>query len=260
MKSIHLFLVSLAVILFLQACGEKQNTQQQESPVAGKQSDDDPSLPFDKRLKQFIERKLNTRNGENYRLKIYEEHLNDDGVPDVLITVNRLENALKTAEEKNEVNKSSTIGFFGDHNYFIYYSSKTDRFSDPVKIASSPQRELGITFENISSSRHKDVLIDYSIRNSQFRKVFLFIGDKPVYAFHWKLYDGWGTDELEAYCFEFGTGAYSEVKDIIVYEGTMKNIGKDDDYYTIDPEIECTGKLVKRFFYNSRDGKYYTPN
>ena len=127
-------------------------------------------------------------------------------------------------------------------------------------MASSPQRELGITFANISSDKHKDVMMDYTIRNSQFRKVFLFIDDKPVYSFHWKLYDGWGTDELEAYCFDFGTGSYSETKDIIIYRGVMKNIGKDDDYYSIEPQIECTDKLVKRFFFNTQDRQYYTPN
>lgn len=258
MKSMRMIIFLLAGFFFLAGCGGEQ--EREEDTVAQKQSDDDPSLPFDERLKKHIERKLNTRHGENYRLKIYEEHLNDDGKTDVLITVNRLENAIKTAEEKNKVKKSASIGFYGDHNYIIYYSSKTNTFSEPIVLASSPQRELGITFENISSSKYKDIVVDYAIRNSQFRKVFLLINDRPNYAFHWKLYDGWGTDELEAYCFEYGTGSYSEVKDIIVYKANMKNIGKEDDYNTIEPEINCTDQLVKRFFYNSKDGKYYTPN
>lgn len=260
MKSIQILPVVLSGFLFLAGCSGSDQPAQTENPVMENPGDDDPSLPFDERLKQFVERKLNTRPGENYRLSLYEEHLNDDGVLDVLITVNRLENAIQTAEENKQVNKSSEIGFFGNHNYFIYYSSITKQFFGPIRMASSPQRELGITFANISSDKHKDVMMDYTIRNSQFRKVFLFIDDKPVYSFHWKLYDGWGTDELEAYCFDFGTGSYSETKDIIIYRGVMKNIGKDDDYYSIEPQIECTDKLVKRFFFNTQDRQYYTPN
>ncbi len=242
----------------LVSCGGE--TKKEENVVLNKESDDDLSLPFDQRIKNHVERKIDITQGENYSLKVYEDHLNDDNKLDYVITINRFENALKKAKVENNVARSSELGFFGEHNYIVYYSSITNKFSDPIPFGSSPQRELGISFENISSDKHKDVLVDYSIRNSQFRKVFLFMNDKPIYAFHWQLYDGWGTDKLEAFCFEYGKGSYSDVKDIILRKATMKNISSTDDYYKITPEIECTDVLVKRFFFNSRDGKYYTPN
>lgn len=261
MKSAYIFipLITSFVLFSLSGCGGQKQTEEETQEVR-QQNEDDPSLPFDERLKNYIERKLNTRPGENYALKIYEEHLNDDEKKDMVITVNRFENAIKTAEEKNLVTKSATIGFFGDHNYMIYYSSKTNTFTPPFIIASTPQRELSIAFENISSEKYKDIIVDYAIRNSQFRKVYLMIDDLPYYVFQWKLYDGWGTDQLEAYCFEYGTGSYSEMKDIIINKANMKNIGKDDDYNTIEPEIICTNQLIKRFFFNAQDRKYYTPN
>jgi hypothetical protein len=249
-------LYALVSTLFI-SCSENKND---DESVIKQESIDDPSKPFDERVKTWVERKINTRPGENYTLKTYEEDLNDDGKKDVIITVNRLENALLKAKEEGNTNKLAQIGFFGDHNYFIYYSSITNTFSEPVKMTSSPQRELNVTFENISSSSHKDIVVDYTIRNSQFRKIFLVLEDKLIYSFQWKLYDGWGTDQLEAYCFSYDKGSYSEVKDIVIKKGTMKNIEKGADYYSENPSIECTDQLVKRFFFNKQDGKYYTPN
>lgn len=262
MKSKHtiiLFLTAGLLTLQITGCNEEQNNEVSE--IVENQHKDDESLPFDVRLKKFIERELNTTPGENYRLKIYEEHLNDDGKKDIIVTVNRLENAIKSAGEGKNVSKSASIGFFGTHNYVIYYSSITNKFLKPIEFGSTPQRELVVNFENISSEKHKDLVVDYAIRNSQFRSVFLLINDQPFYSFRWKLYDGWGTeDKLEAYCFDYGVGSYSAIKDIIIYKADIKNIGQDDDYDTIEPEITCTDKLVKRFFYNTKDGKYYTPN
>ena len=260
--SINYFFVLVLVMGIFSSCQSNQTTDDNESnhPLNEKVSDDDPSLPFNERLKQYIERQLNTKPGENYTIKVYEENLNDDNKKDVVITVNRLEYALKSAEEKNLVTKSQVMGFFGNHNYMFYYSSKTNKFSSPFIIASSPQRELNISFENISSDNYKDIVVDYAIRNSQFRKFYLMLDDAPIYSFQWKIYDGWGTNQLEAYCFEYGKGSYSAVKDIIIKKATMKNIAKEDDYNTIEPEINCTDELVKRFFFNTQDRKYYTPN
>lgn len=262
MKSMYrIGLFSITCFLFLQMTGCNESEKETPSSVVENQQESDEALPFDVRLKKFIERELNITPGENYRLKIYEEHLNDDGKKDIVVTVNRLEHALKAAGADKNLSKSASIGFFGTHNYVIYYSSITNKFLKPIEFGSTPQRELVVSFENISSEKHKDLIVDYAIRNSQFRAVFLMMNDQPYYSFRWKLYDGWGTDDkLEAYCFDYGVGSYSAIKDIIIYKADMKNIDKEDDYDTIEPEIKCTDKLVKRFFYNTKDGKYYTPN
>ena len=260
---IQLILTAVSVVLLGAGTdGEQAGSEKEKTGIKQAKQDqyDDPTLPFDQRLKKYIEGKLSTRPNEDYRLKIYEEHLNDDGKTDMIITVNRLENAIKTAEEKNLVTKSATVGFFGNHNHMFYYSSITNKFLGPYTMSSTPQRQLTITFENISSENHKDIIVDFPIRNSQFRRIYLMIDDTPNYAFQWKQYDGWGTDKLEAYCFEYGKGTYSETKDIIIKKAAMKNIGKEDNYDTAEQEITCTDQLVKRFFFNAPDRKYYTPN
>jgi len=220
---------------------------------------DDKKLPFDQRLKSFIEQKLHTTPNEKYKLKIYREHLNDDKSIDVIITVNRFENALQIATKNNQLRQAEALGFFGSYNYFIYYNSKTDSFADPIVVASSPKRELDIHFENISSDKHKDIVIDYTIRNSQFRKIYFFVENRPTYVFHWKRYDGWGTKQMEAYCFKYEkSSGTSNVKDILVYKASMNNMDKNKDYYNTLPQITCSDTLLKRFFYNQSDKKYYT--
>lgn len=264
--------MTLNKFLILVACytlafnfsGCNENTEQADNSIKEsilkKQEFDDKSLPFNERIRQFVERRLQIDVNEKYRLKVYEAYLNNDSKLDVVVTVNRLEHAYKKAEEENRVSKSETMGYFGSYNYVFYYSSIKDEFSKPIAIISTPQRELKVSFENISSTQHQDILIDYAIRNSQFRKVFLMFNDNPSYTFQWKLYDAWGTDDLEAYCFQFEKGSYSAVKDIVINQAIMQNIKPDENYNTITPQIECTDKLVKRFFYNPKDGKYYTPN
>jgi hypothetical protein len=262
MKLINRLSWSFVLILFVAACTDSSSpkTDTPIIPALEQNNDDDPSLPFDQRLRQYVERSIEIESNEKYTLKIYEEHLNDDDKKDLIITVNRLEYAIQKAKDNNNTVKSESLGFFGNYNYIIYYSSITGKFSKPIIMGSTPQRELGIMFDNISSTKHKDVIVDYAIRNAQYRKIFLFIDDRPIYAFHWKKYDGWGTPELISYCFEFGPGSYSDVKDVIVKQGKMKNIAPTADYNTEEPIIECTDILVKRFFYNTKDGKYYTPN
>jgi len=260
MKLNLLFIFTILSGLFFSCKSNSGDEANADEKKIDKYAYEDTSLPFDERLKDFIVRKIGTAPNEEYTLKIYEEHLNDDDKKDIIITVNRLQYAIQNAKENNRLNRAEEVGFFGNYNYIIYYSSITNQFIDPIIMGSSPLQELDIAFDNISSTKHKDLIADYAIRNSQFRKYFLFIDDRPVYAFHWKKYDGWGTDNLEAYCFELDKGTYNATKDIVIRKATMKNIGPDEDYTKIKPEITCTGELIKRFFYNDKDGKYYTPN
>jgi len=244
----------------LLSCTNKQDNKNNiETELTTSLDPNTSTLPFDERVKKHIEQRLKISADESYQLKIYREHLNDDNQEDVLITVNRLDYALKRAQEKNQMQKAAVIGFFGDYNYFFIYNSQTNTFSNPIPVTSSPQRELQISFENISSLKHKDVIVDYTIRNSQFRKIYLFLNDLPTYVFQWNLYDGWGTDQTEAYCFEFVESSYTTaVKDILIFRANIENIPPNSDYYTPKPKITCTKEQLKRFFYNPKDRKYYT--
>lgn len=255
-----IYFLGFICLLLITSCGNGKSSEDENEAAKEQQVFDDKSLPLDQRIKMYVERKIGIPANENYQIELFEEHLNDDGVKDIIITVNRLEHAINSMAKANRTTKAAQLGFFGQYNYFIYYSSKTNNFSEPFVTASTPQRKLNITFVNISSEDHKDFLVDYAIRNSQFRRVFLMLDDVPSYAFQWKLYDGWGTPKIESYCFDYGPGYRSKVKDIIISKGDMKNIGPEQNYDVEVPEINCTDQLVKRFFFNEADRKYYTPN
>ena len=65
-------------------------------------------------------------------------------------------------------------------------------------------------------------------------------------------------DQKEANCFGYDSGSYSTAKDIIIYKGELEDIGPEVDYTKINPKITCSEEIEKRFFYNTRDRKYYT--
>src|SRR5690606_17254074 len=106
---------------------------------------------------------------ETFEMQVYKEHLNYDGLEDAIITVNLLNRAINKAKQSGHFNKSVQLDFFGDYNCFFFYNSETDKISDPIFIASTPYRELKVSFEHVSSVQYKDAIIDYPVRNSEFR-------------------------------------------------------------------------------------------
>lgn len=248
------FFLSCIILSFLSACSENTSGDEPtETPV------EEEILTLEQRFERHAKSTLEIPATENFKLKIYSEHLNHDGLEDAIITVNRLDYAIDKAKQGGNFNKSVQLDFFGNYNCFFFYNSETDQISAPIFIASTPFRELKVSFEHISSDQYKDPIIDYPVRNSEFRRYYPIIDGSPTYVFQWKVYDGWGTDELEAYCFTYSPGSYSSFRDIIVNKADMVNIQPGDNYDTIHPSIECTEKLDHRFFYNPKDRKYYTP-
>jgi len=249
------YLFSFLIVLFALSCSEEH--EQSNSIIDDRKDEFVPNVSFEERAKLHVQNQLQIPGGEKFSIQIYKENLTEDGIEDAIITVNRLEFAMQKAKNKNLLTKSAEMDFLGGYNILFYYDSELDKITPPLSFASTPYRELKVSFEHISSSAYKDVLIDYPIRNSQFRVFLPIINHAPKSVLQWKVYDGWGTDAVEAYCFEYEKGTYSMMKDILVKKASLKNINRGDDYNKITPEITCGKETVKRFWFNPKDGKYY---
>jgi len=251
-----ILILFLPIILFF-ACSE---THEQSDFKDQTEEQDFSNVSFEERVKLHVQSQLGIPGNEKYGLEIYKENLTEDGIEDAIITVNRLEYAINKSKAENKLAKASEVDFWGEYNIIFYYDSELDKITPPMPITSSPTKSLRVNFENISSETYKDVIIDYPIRNSEFRIYLAIIDHAPSNTFQWKLFDGWGTDEVESYCFSYDKGSYTNVKDILINKGKIKNISKNDDYNKITPEITCTEEEVHRFFFNPKDRKYYTKN
>lgn len=220
----------------------------------------DVSKSFDERLKFYLKEAVGIEDGENYSIQTYSEHINSDGKEDVILTLNRKEFAFKNAQRLNSVAKHASVDYFGNYNYIILFSSVTNQFSNPIIIASSAYKPLELHFENIGPYKHKDLIVDYTIGDAKFRKYFLFSNnnDKINYAFRWTVFEDWNKGNQEATCFEYDKGSRSDFKDILVKRAILQPLKTGDDYNKVDASLTCTDSIIKRFFFNPQDGKYYT--
>lgn len=240
------------------------STDSDENPIQGmddkKFEYQDSSKAFDVRLKDYLKNAIGVEEGENYSINTYKEHINNDNELDIILTVNRKEFAFKNAQRLNSVAKHSSVDYFGNYNYIVMYSSKTNQFSSPIIIASSAYKPLELYFENIGPYKHKDMIIDYTIGDAKFRKYFLFSNDndKINYAFRWTVFEDWNKGNPDGACFEYVKGSRSEFKDILVKRAVLTPLKKDEDYNKVDAQLNCTDSIIKRFFFNPQDGKYYT--
>jgi hypothetical protein len=246
------FYIPILILLVL-ACTEEH---EQSKSIKDEPEEVVPDIPFEDRVKVHVQSQLQIPGGEEYTLKIYKEQMTEDGIEDAIITVNRLNYAMEKAKKKNLV-KSAEYDFLGGYNILFYYDSELDKITPPLSFTSTPYRELKVSFENISSTAYKDPIIDYPIRNSEFRIFLPIVNHAPKSVMQWKVYDGWGTDAVEAYCFEYEKSNQSTFKDIVIKKASLKNIGRDENYNEIKPEISCGTETVKRFWFNPQDNKYY---
>jgi len=250
-KSFFIILGLFTVLLPGCTSGSEENTEVEEVP--------EEKLTLEERAHRQATATLSIPRGEKYSLKIYKAHMNADNFEDAIVTVNRLEYAIDRASKSKNPSKLSELGYMGNYNHFFFYDGKLDKFSVPVVIPSSPKYELNIKFENIQSEAYKDLTLEYRIINASFRNFYVISGGTMQMAFQWKLFDYAGTDNPEANFIEYDKGTLTSAKDLLIYKGKIKDYSKDiGDYYTYKPEIEKTGELMYRFFYDPREMKYMT--
>lgn len=250
------YLNVILLALLLGACTEPP-ADSDEKPDT---SDPSAQMTNEELLIRHIESNLKIPATENYSYKIYKEDLNGDDSLDYIVTVNRLNKAMEEAIQSGNVAKRAEIGYMGNFNFVFYMDGAKKNISPPLPIPSSPHTELKISFENIRSEAYKDVLVDFRIRNSCYRRFYTIVRGLPMEVFEAKLYDGLGTPESEAYIVKYGPGSYSLAKDILIYKGKMKDVEISDpmEVYTLVPEIEETDILVRQWFFNGNQMKYFT--
>lgn len=247
----------LLLPLLLWSCKDQANdantseTSAQELPTKGKQS-------LASYADRMVRAKLGIQANEKFELKIYRAQLDADGIEDAVITVNRLDFAMKEAMASPNPAKRAELGFMGNFNYFFFFDGKLDLLSPPIAIPSSPLLPLHVSFENISSTVFKDILIDFRIRNASYKDFYTVSNHTPRRIFQFKNFDGLGSSTTEAYHFEFGAGSYGPQKNIFVMEAQLEALPNGADKNTFVPQLKTLEKIKYTFFYLESEGKYAT--
>ena len=210
--------------------------------------------------KQHIESELRIPATEKYTLSIHKENLDGDDKQDAIILVNRYQFAIDEAVQSTNPAKRAELGYMGNYNYLFYFDGALNLISPPLVIPSSPMLPLKVSFENISSSSFKDILIDFRIRNSSYKDYYTVTNHSPRRIFQWKIFDGLGTPNEESFIFNYETGSYSESKDIVISKGRIGAIPKKADLFIYEPIISAENKqeTLYRFFYRPQKGIYAT--
>lgn len=249
-KEIHLILLSFLIF----SCeGEKQKTEIKKEEVAVKLSGE-----VEKIAKRHIEAELSIPASEKYSFHIYKENLDGDSEMDAIITVNRLDYAMNKAAMENKTAKRAELGFMGNYNYIFYYDGKLKQISAPVILPSSPKAELKVSFENVFSSKHKDILVDFRVLNASYKDIYTVSDHNPKRIFQWKNFDGLKSVISEAYYFEYVSGSIGLEKDIVVKKATLIQPQGEIDIFTYEPELVKTNEIVHQFFFHPESKKYMT--
>lgn len=247
----------LPILFLLSACQttefEQETNQEsnQELPTKGK-------LSLEEYADRMVRSKLSIQANEKFELKIHKAQLDADGIEDAIITLNRKDFALQEAMASPNPAKRAELAFMGNYNYFFFFDGKLDMLSPPIAIPSSPLLPLHVAFENISSTEYKDILIDFRIRNASYKDFYTVSNHTPRRIFQFKNFDGLGTEQTEAYHFEFGAGSYGPQKNIFVMEAQLGKLPQGADKNTYIPEMKPIEKIKYTFFYLEKEGKYAT--
>lgn len=218
--------------------------------------EDISKLPLKEYARRHVESSLSILGTEKYSLEIIKGNLDGDDKEDAIISVNRKQFAMDEAMNAENPAKSAEMAFMGNYNYIFYYDGALKLISPPIAIPSSALVPLRIELMEISAPTYQDILIDYRIRNASYKDVFTVSNHTPRKIFEWKTFDGLGTNQTEAYTFEYTEGKYGPEKDILLYKATLESLPVNADKNTYQPKITKTSNLAFHFFYLPHEQKY----
>lgn len=249
------FFISI-LLVGLYACGEDHNHIEVDDSLPTVQKS--PSV--EEMIVRQIEGSLTIPANEKYTYKIYTEELSGDDSLDYIVTVNRLDFALNKAIEKGNIAQRAAMGYVGNYNFIFYMDGATKEITQSIPVPSSPHGKLEVSFENIKTEAYKDILVDFRIRNSKFRRYFSVANKIPLQTFETLVFDGLGTTEKRAFHIEYGPGSFSLSKDILVYKADLEEVEvkSPNDVYAINPKITSSGELERLWFFNDYQNKYFT--
>lgn len=246
----------LLLPLLIWSCKEEQTQEPTTETVQGPPTKGKQSLAS--YADRMIRAKLNIQANEKFELKIYRAQLDADGIEDAIVTVNRLDFAIKEAMASANPAKRAELAYMGNFNYFFFFDGKLDMLSPPIAIPSSPLLPLQVSFEHISSTDYQDIVIDFRIRNASYKDFYTVSNHTPRRIFQFKNFDGLGTSLTEAYHFEYGAGSYGPQKNIFVMEAKLEGLPAGQDKNTYQPKLIPLEKIKYTFFYLDKEGKYAT--
>jgi hypothetical protein len=245
-------LLFLPIIAFALSC----NTETMEAPSDDKDEIVE-NLSLEELAKRQVESQLSIPGTENYKLEIHRAHFDGDDIEDAVILVNREEFA-HTSTSKDRVASQEQVAYTGNYNHLFYYNGATNKVSRPINIGSSPFASLKINILNIQSEAYKDFTLDYRIMENCYRNYYTIFRGVPKLVFQWPIFILENNKDQQVNYIEFARGSYSLAKDILIYEGKIdtplpENLRTDFDY-----SISKDGKMEYQFFYNPKQGKYFT--
>lgn len=221
------------------------------------------NLSLEERASRHITGSLAIPATEKFTMEIKKGHLNADNDEDAIITINRLDFAKEELLQKRNPEYIKQLGYNGNYNYFVYYDGEKDKFSVPIPVPSSALAPLKVKFENIYSDIYYTLTIEYRVMEGSFKNFYFIERGILQKVFQTKIYDYIGTDKPEVFFIEYVDGSESAAKDLMVYEGVIKDYAAENikDIYDFNPTIEKkkNAKLILKWFYSPKDQAYMTP-
>lgn len=238
------------------SCGEAIS----DEPVLPEQNKVEIQGSLDEKMNAFAKVELNIDGTEEYTLKSYKAHLNDDGVEDMIVTVNLYERAMKETKEQNSTKKAE-LGYYGDYNFFFFIDGKSKQMGKPVTVRSNPFKSLGVSFDYVTSDTHMDVMIDFHLSTSFWRSFYRIVNLIPREMCLSELFVNLDQQNEKAYVVELLPSDKSVSKLIAVYSAKLDEyeITKPIDKFQIEPNRVKTDSLERLWRYNPKVGKYYMP-
>lgn len=196
---------------------------------------------------------------EKYTSSFIETDFDGDGIMDKIISVNRLERANLDLKNDDNPSKMLEMGQMGNYNHVLLFNGRDSLFYSPLTIPSSPYLPLKIESIRLKNDINSEIQIDYRIRNACYRSIYTVQRNQAKLIFQWKLFDGLGTNQSEAYVIEVGiAGKTSEYKDLNIYKAELESLPNNKEANTYIPKITKTGEIFTTFFYLDKENKYFT--
>lgn len=266
-KKNTLFYILITCQMLFYSCSQKKvEENKKDDPITKSDAKKSvierfPNISFEEQVKLFLQENLNIDKNEKYTYEIVKGHLNNDGIQDAVISVNRYEFAKKRALNSKNPAKQFDLGLMGSDNLFYLFNGKEKKFSSsPTVIPSTPMVPLQLSLKKITSADKLDILIEYRIRNSAWIGIYEVSGFIPNLVFNWKKYDGFGSSNPEACLFTFSNINKGFPLKITISKAEITNNKSKEikDYSTANAQIKSLNEIMYLFSFNKRINKYAT--
>ena len=258
-----IYLIGIIPLIFLVSCKEElpesaQNENETQEMMLN-EIPDSIKKDFSKYLSLTLQGSFQILPNEKYTSSLIETDYDGDGILDKIISVNRLEKANLDLKNDDNPGKMLEMGQMGNYNHVLLFNGRDSLFYSPLTIPSSPYLPLKIESIQLKNDIKSEIQIDYRIRNASYRSIYSVQRNQAKLIFQWKLFDGLGTTESEAYVIEVGiSGKTSDYKDLNIYKAELESLPNNKEANTYNPKLTRTGDIFTTFFYLDKENKYFT--